>query len=772
MLTTRRLLPTNPKARAVLTYAGGLVLLLFITQVLMPGSGAGSPRGTPAAILFRGLVTGLVTSLYAVGIVLVYRTLRVINFAQGVIGAVGTQFAVNLIVFTRVPFPIALLLALLVSGVLGMIVGLFMLRFFKASRLFLTVVTIVGSQVLLQTLAFEERLPFFPNFNLRTQVQNDAVAQPDQMFPFRGFSFQVGNFPLKFGFEHLLAIELCVLALIGVGVFLRYTKAGTAVRAMAENPERASLLGIGVAGLSVVVWIVAGVLDGVAGFAARSAAPSVGSGFLALLIPFAAAVVARFNSIPVTVAVAIGLGVLRDAWQHSLDKDIGMFYVAVFVLVLASLMLQRRGFGRSEMGADVGWAGTNEPRPMPRELQSIMGLRVARWSLVAVGLLVVGLFPYVAAVGRVQLAGTIMLYAIGVLSLVVLTGWAGQVSLGQWAMVAVGSVVGGALTASVGLTFWLAVPVASAITAAVSVLVGLPALRIKGLFLLVTTFSFAVVISQVLFDERYFGWLLPKEVERPTFFFLNFEDERSMYYLCLGALVLAIVLVTNLRRSRVGRVLIALRDNEANVQAFGISALRAKLLAFALSGGLAGFAGAMYAHQQRGVSAAAFGASESVLLFLAAVVGGVSSPAGALLGATYYSIVDNFLSGSNQVILNAFFNAGGPLLIVFVAPGGFISLVNAVRDSVLRVIAQRRHIVVPSLFADYDPEIVARRLIPLTPPETSMGLAALPIDDRYVLESELYQGAHAGKVERIGAGDDAAALGAAVRSLTETAELT
>src|SRR5690349_21282270 len=122
MATSRALLPSNPRARAALVWAASVAALLIVTQLVMPGSGGGSPRGTPAAFLFSGLVTGLVTSLYGVGIVLVYRTLRVINFAQGAIGVVGTAFAMNLIVFTKVPFPVSLLACIVVSAVLGLIV--------------------------------------------------------------------------------------------------------------------------------------------------------------------------------------------------------------------------------------------------------------------------------------------------------------------------------------------------------------------------------------------------------------------------------------------------------------------------------------------------------------------------------------------------------------------------------------------------------------------------------------------------------------------------
>ena len=147
----------------------------------------------------------------------------------------------------------------------------------------------------------------------------------------------------------------------------------------------------------------------------------------------------------------------------------------------------------------------------------------------------------------------------------------------------------GSLTGRVGVPFWFAVPIASAVAGAFAALVGLPALRLKGLFLGVSTLALAIAVSAVLFNDKYFGWLLPDSIDRPTLFFLDFDQDRPMYYLCLVCLVLSIVVTLNLRRSRFGRLLIAMRENEANVQSFGVSAVRLKLTAFAVSGTMAGF---------------------------------------------------------------------------------------------------------------------------------------------------------------------------------------
>jgi branched-chain amino acid transport system permease protein len=282
----------------------------------------------------------------------------------------------------------------------------------------------------------------------------------------------------------------------------------------------------------------------------------------------------------------------------------------------------------------------------------------------------------------------------------------------------------------------------------------------------VTTFAFAVAISGTLFNPRYFDWLLPDEVERPSLFFVDFEDEKSMYFLCLAAFVLAVLIVVNLRRSRFGRVLIALRENEANLQSFGVNAVRTKLMAFAASGALAGFAGAVFVHQQRGISAASFDPTRSVDAFLMAVMGGVGSVPGALLGSAYFNAGQYWFAGN---LLWQSFQPLSIILVLWVLPGGLISAVNLVRDSVLRIIAQRRQIIVPSLFADIDPEALAQRRVPLGEASGSDGLAALPASARYALASELYVGRGERVIDRLGPATptkEAAAIGAAAEAVS------
>jgi branched-chain amino acid transport system permease protein len=772
----------TPRARAALLYGGLFVGLLVLTQVIFPGD-AGPARGTPAAILFTGLVSGFANALIAAGIVVVYRTIRIINFSQSALGVFGALFCFELVRWTPVPFPLALIAGIALGAGMGVVFDLiFGRRFFNAPRIVLTVVTIAATAVLaFQIGDLARRLPIFPNIEERA-LEDLAGTTPLQPYlPFPGFDFQVGGLRIDFYFAHLFTIEFAVIMLVLVGAFFRYTRVGVAVRALSENADRAALLGISVGTVSTVIWAIAGALSASGGILLGSlTAPGVvigiGGTALSLFGPLAAAVLARMTSIPKAAAASVGLTVLASAFQYSYP-DLSALTTALFLAVIAiGLLFQRRAGGRSEESGGVTWEAVEEMRPTPKELASVSSVRYSRIGLIAFGVVLVLLWPFVVSEYFVETGSVIAIQTIIFLSIVVLTGWAGQISLAQYGFAAVGGVVAGSLTARVGIPFWIATPIATAFTGLFAGLVGIPALRIKGLFLAIPTLALAFTIQSVLFEDRFFGWLLPQSgVDRPSLFLLDFEDNRSMYFLSVACVVLAIFVVVNLRKSRFGRILIALRENEANVQSFGVSAIRMKVLSFAVSGAIAGFGGAVFVHQQRGISPLSFGGQASLGAFIWTVFGGVSSPLGAVLGSLTKAMFEQ-LSSANDVLallLGALQNGGGTLVLIFIAPGGLVSVFIKVRDSVLRIIAQRRQIVVPSLFADYDPEALERRLVPLGDPISGSGLAALGTESSFRLESELYgeQGLLSG------IGDDTpepayGAIGAAAEAFADAGALT
>lgn len=753
------LLKPSPLRTALFGVLAGAALLV-VTQFVLPGSSAAG-RGTPMAILFQGLVIGSLNALAALGIVLIYRTSRIVNFAQTALGALGAVFTYNLVLVHRLPYGVAFVAGIVVSAVIALAVELlFLRRFFDAPRLVLTIVTIgIAGLAGGFGVGIIATLPIWGE----TRSLAEQFGQVS-IVPIRSFEFTLGDVRLPFRFAHILSLIALAVALLGLGAFLRFTRLGTAVRASSENAERAELLGVNVKILQTVVWAISG---GLAAAAVTLAGTTSPSGFAAggaaagspavLIASLAAAVVARMRSLGVAAYASILIAVAQSAVGWSYRDQGGIIESALFVVILIGLLVQRRTLQRAEEASS--WEANEEVRPTPRVLLDISTVRNWRRALIgAAGIFVVA-YPWTVESGLTNRASLAAIYAMTLLSLVVLSGWAGQVSLGQFGFVAVAAVVGGAITSRLGWSFWLALPIAAIITALIAILVGLPALRIRGLFLGVVTLAFASAVSVLLFDERYFGWLEPRDIRRPTLLFVDFEDERSMYYLALGFMVLTILLVVSLRRSRPGRVLIALRENESDLQAFGINVVRTKLAAFGLSGFICGVAGVLFVHHQRAASDTAFVAQASLDIFVFAVIGGLGSVTGALLGAALGVIVQFFPVGDPTLafFLNAQF---GLLVVLFIAPGGLAAIVYAIRDSIFRIVATRRQLIVPSLMADFDPAIVEKQLIPLSESTPETGATAVLSDEGYKLESALYSTEEAIK-ERRGAPDDRTALGAA-----------
>ncbi|MGH2758204.1 MAG: ABC transporter permease, partial [Actinomycetota bacterium] len=512
-----------------LLYAVGAGLVLFgTTQLVLPGSGAAA-RGTPYAILFNGLVQGALSAFTAIGIVLVYRTSRVINFAQAALGAVGAIFAYNLILVYRWPYGLALAAAIVASGAIAVFVELLILRrFFEAPRLVMTILTVgLGSLLALFAVQGVARLPLWGQTR---DLAEQFGAAP--IVPVRSIDFRIGDTAIPFRFAHLLTLGLLVVALVAVAGFLKYTRLGTAIRASSENAERAELLGVNVRILQTIVWLIAGALSAVGltllGTTQTFALGSQGAPGV-LIAALAAALIARMRSIPMAVYASILIAVGQAAVGWSYRDQSALVEAGLFVVILFALLAQRRTLQRAEEGSS--WEANQEIRPTPRELIEQSSIRTWRRLFIAAGAAFLLAFPWTVEPGLMNRAALAAIFAIVLLSLVVLTGWAGQVSLGQFGLVAIGAMAGGALTSRADISFWLALPIGAIVCAFVALVVGLPALRIRGLFLAVVTLAFSSAVSLLLFDERYFGWLEPENIRRPTLLFLDFEDERSMYYL-------------------------------------------------------------------------------------------------------------------------------------------------------------------------------------------------------------------------------------------------
>lgn len=692
---------------------GGLAAA-FVLAYLLPSS-TGFGHGTPTAILFGGLVDGLVASLAAVGIVLLYRSLRIINFAQIALPVAGAILAFDLIeLIPGFPSLLGVLCGLALSaGMGGLFHLIFGIRFARAPRLVLTIATVFAGTFLSQSArGFIDLLPFLPPITLRPSDQTNGGVFLGPYLPFSNFHFTVGSFALQYGFAELLAIGASIAAIAGLMTFLTFTRWGKAMRAMAENSERAALLGISVGMLSLSAWVIAALLGGLSDILAGTVhAPARVYNPVPtdLLIPLAAAVLARFSSFYTAAIATLAFTVIQRALAFQQPGQDPLFLVGIFVLIAAGLLLSRRGLGRVAQEVS-SWQGTQEIRAIPREMIALPAIRAVRIGLLVLIMAVLAALPFFRSVSDIETVTSMAITALIVLSLVVLTGWAGQASFGQFAFAAIGSLAAGYLTGHVGLTFWLAVPIAMIVSAGIAMLLGFPALRTTGIFLAVVTYAMGVAAYSMLFDPHYFGWLDPGALHRPQLFLINFESEYWMYALSVIVLILAILAIRNLRRSRFGRSVIAARENEADLQSAGVGTLRTKLAAFGFAGAIAGLGGGLLAMQQHGSNQTIFTPDQSLLVFQMLIIGGAASISGALVGTTvlYTAVqVANLVPGSS-IYLGAL-----PLVILWIAPGGLMAAITSARDAALRIIAQRNRMVVPALYGDVEPEALRLRLIPL-----------------------------------------------------------
>lgn len=717
--------------------AAGLVGLVFVAAALFP-------KGLPAGIGVTAAVFAARSALAVAGLVLVYRSSRVINIAQLQLGTFGAILFFELVknhtilrgvnaVCRCLPanphrlgqspgwaihfeYWTAVLAAVVLSALFGLAAYVLVVRRFRdAPPLVGTVATIAVAQALAYLTI---QVPHW----FKDKSSAAGVVPPPVHVHFRVA-------PALFGPADVAALATAAVVLVGVGLLLRRTRLGVAIRASAENPDRAASLGMNVTLVGSVVWTMAGALSGLGAvlLTMASGGGTGAAGVATLVRVLAAVVIAGMVDLPLALLAILGLSVLDQSFLWSFGNATVLDLV-VFALLLVFLLLRPTPRAGRVDPTGGSWQAAREVRPVPAELRGVRDVaRLRRRAAVALAVVAVGV-PLIMSPTQLSNAALVLLYGIVGLSLLLLTGWAGLISLGQFAFAAIGGYGIALFGGRMGLPLVAAVPLAGLLGAAASVIVGLPALRIRGLYLAVTTLAFAVTVTNVLLSERYGARWVPSTIHRPSIFGLDAGNALVFYYLALAVLALATVAVVGMRRSRTGRALIASRDNDRAAQAFGINLVRARLEAFAVSGLLAAVAGALFTYQQGGLSPGNFAPEISLTLFLMVVIGGLGSIAGPILGAVFVGGVTIFAPAFVGVSTALFV-----LVILAFAPGGLTQAVFAGRDALLRRIAVRNRIRVPSLVAD-GRDFPGDERAPLRPKLRPDGGAATSLPVRYRLD--------------------------------------
>ena len=594
----------SSKRRQVAVAAG--VIALVVAVVMESWAGRPLSLSSFLALTIVGVAIGSIYAVAASGLVLTYTTSGIFNFAHGAIGMFMAFLYWELRVNRHLPAPVALVAVVGVAApLMGAAIERVVVRRLHGVPLVNQLVVTVGLMLTLMGVA--------------GTIWKPAGRNIEPFFGQGGFHAPGGVFVT---WHRAITVAVALAVAVVLRLLLYRTRTGIAMRAVVDDPELAALHGARPARSSMTAWALGSAMAAIAGILL---APEVGLvvGQLTLLVidAFAAAVLGRLRNLPLTYVGGLAIGLLSSyalgyldlagRWNNARHAVPSVFLFAV-LLVLPDARVQLGRIMR-----------VRSPR-VPTGRQAVL----RALALVAI---VAAVSPMLSTVNVNRLTLAIVTGLV-MLSLVPLTGWSGQVSLAQMAFVGVGafamSKVGGGSPLGILFAVALAVPF--------GVLVSLPSLRLHGLYLALSTMAFALIMELLFFPqpEVFAGTRGGNAVriERLRLAGVRLESPRAFLMVVTVAFALVGMGLMALRRGPLGRRLIAMRDSPAACATTGVNLLATKVAVFALSAALAGLAGALFGMYRVVVTASDFTMLQSLPVLLLAVVGGISTVGGALLG--------------------------------------------------------------------------------------------------------------------------------------------
>jgi branched-chain amino acid transport system permease protein len=573
-----------------------------------------------------GIFTGALYGLAAMGMVLTYKTVGVFNFAYGAI-AMFCAFtywqlhdAWGLTAWVSMP-----ILFLVVAPVMGVVLEALFRPLSGAS---VEVVIVVSLGVLAALSAGAGLL--WPQ---------DEHLQP--IFPIS--TFVLGSH-LHVGYDQLgtLLVSLSMAALLWG--LLRRTRFGTSTRAVVDNPDLSDMIGVHGDGVRRVAWILSCVFAALVGILiSPSQGLDVNELVLVVIYAFAPAVLGILFGLPAAYLGGLVLGITVSVIsKFSNSGTVANIEAALPYLALFGLLVI--------FGARLKSAGSGAVAQRLSALRSSASVRRVQWSVgpgrvdrnLAVGLagfVLALLVPFALPGPKLNFVTQGFIYALIALTLVVLTGWAGQISIAQFSFVGVGAFTAGHLAGTHGQHFLLAVVVGMLLAAPLGIVVGLVSLRLSGLYLALATLAFALVMDNIVFNRNdVSGGLTGITVPRPEFFGLSFTGRAAFYELVVVVFGLVAIAAYALRQGPVGRRLHIVRDSPLAASTLGVNLTVTKIVVFVAGAMVAALGGAFYGALQQAITPQDFMWSASLELLLLVVLGGRSLIAGAVIAGTVYVI--------------------------------------------------------------------------------------------------------------------------------------
>jgi ABC-type branched-subunit amino acid transport system ATPase component/ABC-type branched-subunit amino acid transport system permease subunit len=462
---------------------------------------------------------------------------------------------------------------------------------------------------------------------------------------------------------------------------------GKTVKACAANPKLARLSAISPKSVSTMVWALAAVLSTLsvvllAGESSTAAGlASIGPQTLAEAL--AAAVIAGLRSFRLAVLAAVVIGVVQSMLTYNFVATPGITDLVLLIAVFVAVALAKRE-GGEESGV---FAFSPRANPIPERLRSFWWARhIDKGGILILGVIAVLLPIVVTEPSRQQLYTAVLAFAICASSLTVLTGWLGQLSLGQMAFAGLAALFGARLVTE-GVPFWAAVIAATIASALLALAVGIGSLRVRGLYLAVVTFVLALTAQQYFYYLPFFSGESPDGANVPfppgKLWFITFSGQRAYYYVVLAVLALVIFVLSRWRDSDFGRSIKAVRDNESAATAYSVRPVRVKLQAFTVAGALAGLGGALLAGAFENVAftVSFFLVNDSLNLVAMVVIGGMGSVSGAIIGAIF--VIGIPALAPNNALVGLLASSLGLLVVLLYFPRGLNQITFGARDAIL-----------------------------------------------------------------------------------------
>jgi branched-chain amino acid transport system permease protein len=561
------------------------------------------------ALLVVGIVSGAIYSVTAAGLVVTYTTTGIFNFAHGAIGMIAAFAYWQIAREWGLPQPVALALVVLVlAPLLGAVIERLLMRPLRGASLDATLTTTLGLLLFLIGLATVVWDPKKPRFVYQF---------------FRGH--QVKIFGVVVTAHQLTVVVAAVVVAVALWLFLSHTRTGTALRSVVDNPDLSSLAGASPERFGQLGWALGAMLAALAGILlAPLIVLDITTLTLLVINGYAAAMVGRLRNLPLTFVGGLALGLVEalltgylpvGTWLSTVKPTIPM----AFLLLCLILLPERRIIGRT--------VAIRSPR--------VAGLKesiIAGAILVAAAWIVSGHL----SISNLRTASHGIALSVIMLSLVLLVGYGGQVSLCQLTFAGLGAF---AMSKVAGGSSWWGILAAVGLSAAAGVLVALPALRLRGLYLALATLAFAEAMDRAFFlNHDVFGVSGALDVGRVSLPGISLDGKRNYFVFLTIVFALMAIGLLALRRSAFGRRLTALAASPQASATIGMNLTATRLLVFGISAGLAGLAGALYGGDQGLVSSNDFSLLLSLTLVLLAVIWGIRTMTGMLFAGLLFAV--------------------------------------------------------------------------------------------------------------------------------------